>query len=221
MGRTSNPIVAVSRLIIVAAIAGLVYFTSITAIKAVEEAFHNQQFPEALAIKVEELPLIFPLHMVTGGLALFLVPLALVLGLRRAAFHKLAGRVAAADVLIAGVTAIPVAYVMPVTLVSAAGFIAQALVWLGLLAAGIWNIRSGRVQAHQTCMLLLAAVTSGAMFFRVYLGLWAIYGSRKYFKVFYAVDAWIAWSLPLIAMAIGIYIVRRFKRYRPVPSHSG
>ena len=40
------------------------------AIKAVTAAFLNDDFPEGLAIKVELLPVIFPLHMVTGALAL-------------------------------------------------------------------------------------------------------------------------------------------------------
>ena len=148
---------------------------------------------------MEELPIIFIIHMVTGGLALFLIPLAI--AMRRTRFHKWFGRVAAADVLVAGVTAIPVAWYAPVTAYSGAGFIAQALTWMTLLSVGIWNIKQGRVAQHRACMLMMAAVTSGAMFFRIYLALWAIYGTHRYFRVFYSVDAWIAWLLPLIVMA--------------------
>ncbi len=69
---------------------------------------------------------------------------------------------------------------------------------------GIWNIRHGRVVAHYKCMLMMAAVTSGAVFFRIYLALWALYGWHSHFKTFYACDSWIAWMLPLMAMAAAL-----------------
>jgi hypothetical protein len=96
------------------------------ALKALTTAFLNDDFPESLAIKVELLPIIFPLHMLTGGMALLLVPLAIILR-RRPRWHRLAGRIAAVDVILAGVTALPVAWTAPVTLWSAAGFMAQGI----------------------------------------------------------------------------------------------
>jgi hypothetical protein len=51
-------------------------------------------------------------------------------------------------------------------------------------------------------MLMMAAVTSGALFFRIYLGLWKVVGTPKYFEAFYGLDAWIAWGLPLIGTAL-------------------
>jgi uncharacterized membrane protein YozB (DUF420 family) len=147
--------------------------------------------------------------MVTGGLALVLVPLALASRLAPR-WHRLAGRVAAVDVLVAGLTAFPVALVAPVTKLSAWGFAAQGTVWLVLLGFGVWNIRRRRIAAHRACMLLMAATTSGALFFRIYLALFAIYGEFRWYEAFYALDAWIAWSLPLIAMAI--FLKRESKR---------
>ncbi len=164
------------------------------------EAWDSDGFPEALAVKLELLPIIFPVHMVTGGLSLILVPGTILL--RKTRFHKIIGRITAADILLAGITAPFVAWAVPVTIISAAGFTAQALVWTGLLAAGIWNIRNGRLRAHQTCMLLMAAVTSGALFFRIFLGLWSRFGDHHYFNDFYALNAWVAWSLPLFAVLI-------------------
>jgi Predicted membrane protein (DUF2306) len=164
------------------------------------EAWDSEGFPEALAVKLELLPIIFPVHMVAGGLSLLLVPATILL--RKTPFHKTMGRITAADILLAGVTAPFVAWAVPVTIVSAAGFTAQALVWVGLLSAGIWNIRNGHIAAHQTCMLLMAAVTSGALFFRIFLGLWVKFGHHHYFNEFYAVNAWIAWSLPLLTVLV-------------------
>lgn len=187
---------AVSRWLI---LAGAGIFVTYTALRGISESWANESFPEALTLKLEHLPIIFPVHMVSGGLALLLVPVVLML--RGTRWHKLAGRVAAADILIAGLTAIPVALQSPVTKLSAAGFTAQAVVWLTLLGLGLWHIRNGRVPQHRACMLMLAAVTSGAMFFRIFLGLWKVFGLPEYFYTFYAVDAWIAWGLPLLAMA--------------------
>lgn len=189
-------------------------FVIMAAIKALTAAFLNDDFPEGLAIKVELLPVIFPLHMLTGGLALLLVPLAIALR-RRPRWHRIAGRIAAADVLVAGVTALPVALVVPVTLGSALGFTAQGCAWLILLALGIWNIRRGRIAAHRAMMVMLAATTSGAIFFRIYLALWAIFAHGRHFDLFYACDAWIAWLLPL---GISARLMRQNGTWRSIPA---
>jgi uncharacterized membrane protein YozB (DUF420 family) len=174
------------------------------ALKALTTAFLNDDFPESLAIKVELLPIIFPLHMLTGGMALLLVPLAIILR-RRPRWHRLAGRIAAVDVMLAGVTALPVAWTAPVTLWSAAGFMAQ----------GLLHIRARRIAAHQAMMVMLAATTSGAIFFRIYLALWAIFAQRHHFELFYACDAWFAWLLPL---AISARLMRQNGTWRSVPA---
>ena len=197
LDKASPRIVAVWRWLM---LAPLGVFVMYVALRGISESFDNEGFPEALAVKLESLPIIFPVHMVTGGLALLLVPL--VLYLRGTRWHRLAGRITAIDIVVAGITAIPVAVVLPVTNTSAAGFVAQAIAWMVLLGFGIWNIRGGRVAAHRACMLMLAAVTSGALFFRINLGLWKAFGVPGYFETFYALDAWIAWGLPLVAVAI-------------------
>ena len=207
----SDPVKRALRWVILTAIAA---FVIMAAIKALTAAFLNDDFPEGLAIKVELLPVIFPLHMLTGGLALLLVPLAIALR-RRPRWHRIAGRIAAADVLVAGVTALPVALVVPVTLGSALGFTAQGGAWLILLALGIWNIRRGRIAAHRAMMVMLAATTSGAIFFRIYLALWAIFAHGRHFDLFYACDAWIAWLLPL---GISARLMRQNGTWRSIPA---
>ncbi|MEO6718653.1 MAG: DUF2306 domain-containing protein [Novosphingobium sp.] len=183
-------------------------------IKALTAVFFNDDFPESLAIKVELLPVIFPLHMATGSLALLLVPLTIALR-RQPRWHRLAGRITAVDVAIAGVTALPVALVMPVTIGSALGFTAQGCAWLTLLGLGLWHIRHGRAAAHRAMMVMLAATTSGAIFFRIYLALWAIFAHGRHFDLFYACDAWIAWALPL---GISARIMRQNGTWRSLPA---
>jgi hypothetical protein len=182
----------------------IVLFLLSTALRAFSEAYDNDNFPEALLVKVELLPFIFPLHMATGGLALLLVPLTYFLRFTR--YHKWMGRLTAADIIVAGLTALPVAVTAPVAPMAAAGFSTQAIIWLALLAKGIWHIKRHEIAAHRSAMLMVAAVTSGALFFRIYLALWAIFGTFSGFKTFYACDSWMAWVLPL---AITTFINRR------------
>lgn len=178
-------------------------FVMMVAAKALMQTFDQEDFPEDLLIKAEQLPLIFPLHMFTGALALLLIPLALTLR-PWPRWHRLAGRVAAVDVIIAGVTAFPVAWTAPVTPWSGAGFMAQAAVWLALLALGVRNIRHGRVAEHRACMILMAATASGAIFFRIYLASWSILAQGRHFAAFYSCDAWLAWLLPLLGSLLFI-----------------
>jgi hypothetical protein len=62
-------------------------------------------------------------------------------------------------------------------------------------------------------MLLMVATTSGAIVFRVLLALWSIFGSVRRFEAFYALDAWIAWLLPLSCTAA--WLARTRKRAAP------
>lgn len=196
--RASEPFRRAATVIIVTSIGVFILYTAWVAFAS---AFSNDDFPEALAVKVELLPLIFPVHMATGALALILLPLTIALR-RHPSWHRPVGRIAAADVLVAGVTAFPVAWVAPVTFWSAAGFSAQAATWLVLLASGLNNIRRRRIAAHRACMILMTATAMGAVFFRIYLGLWAMCGGPSHwFDTFYACDAWVAWLVPLAATA--------------------
>src|SRR5579872_1101778 len=73
-------------------------FVMYVAVRGISESFDNEGFPEALAVKLDLLPIIFPVHMVTGGLALLLVPL--VLYLRGTRWHRFVGRIAAIDIFV-------------------------------------------------------------------------------------------------------------------------
>jgi hypothetical protein len=177
-------------------LAAIAVFVMNVVATAIMQTFDHEDFSESLSIKVETLPLLFPVHMFAGALALVLVPIALLLR-RWPRWHRPAGILAAIDVVVAGITAYPVAWIAPVSAWSAAGFSAQATVWLVLLGLGIRHILSGRIAAHRVCMLLMLATTSGAVFFRVFLALWALTAQGRHFEVFYACDAWIGWLLPL------------------------
>ena len=65
---------AISRRLILAALAAFVIYT---ALRGISESWDNDGFPESLAVKLELMPFLFPVHMVGGGMALLLVPLAI------------------------------------------------------------------------------------------------------------------------------------------------
>lgn len=171
--------------------------------KALRAPWSADDFPEELAVKFELMPVVFSVHMITGGLALALVPAALLLS-RRPRWHRPVARIAAADVLVAGLTAYPVALIAPVTKWSAWGFTAQATVWLFLLGAALVHIRAGRAAQHRAAMILMAATMTGAIFFRVHLALWAIFAQGRHYALFYALDAWVAWLVPLGLAALAM-----------------
>ena len=95
-------------------LAALALFVIQTALKALRAPWQVDDFPEALAVKVELLPWLFPLHMIAGGLVLLLIPATLVVR-RHARWQRPLGRVTALVVLVAGLTAFPVALIAPVT----------------------------------------------------------------------------------------------------------
>ncbi|CEJ13825.1 hypothetical protein BN1110_04149 [bacterium YEK0313] len=154
--------------------------------------------PYELAVIDEALPGLFRAHMLSGALALLLVPAAI--GARpRHRLHRTLGRAAAIAVLVGGLTALPVALASVALPTARAGFVAQGVVWLGLLGIGWRAIRRGDAAAHRRAMLCLAAVTSAALWLRpamvlVRLADWP-------FDIAYAAIAWGAWLLPLTAVA--------------------
>jgi Predicted membrane protein (DUF2306) len=196
-----------SWLVKAAILIGAGWLTLLTVSQALSGAWDSSDFPEALLIKALAWPTIFPIHMATGAFALLLAPAAIALAGRR--WHRFVARIAAADVIVAALTAVPVALESPITTAAAAGFTTQAVVWLLLLGLGLRRIRRGDVAGHRACMLMMAAVTSGAMFFRVYLALWVAVEGYAYFKPFYSCDAWAAWLTPLVGMTVWLLLGRK------------
>ena len=76
-------------------------FVANVAGRAMVETFAHDDFPEQLAVKVEQLPIIFPIHMLAGALALVLIPLAIAVR-RWPRWHRPIAYLAATDVLVAG-----------------------------------------------------------------------------------------------------------------------
>jgi hypothetical protein len=151
--------------------------------------------PYELFLVLQRQPLAFPLHMIASGLALILIPIAAFLRPWRAA-HRTAGGLAAAAVVVGGLTALPVALVSEASAPARAGLFAQGLVWLALLAIAIAAIRRGDVPRHARMMIAMAAVASGAIWLRLVM----LTASRAGlpFEATYAVATWACWLVPLV-----------------------
>ena len=150
--------------------------------------------PYEMFVLAERMPVVFKAHMISSAFALLLIPA--VIAMRRLPdVHRMLGRVLGAFVVIGGLTALPVAIFSHSSLVARAGFFVQGLVWMALLASGIMAIRRGNRARHVSLMLAMAAVTTGAVWFRLMIGL-AIYFHLP-FEPVYSAAAWIGWLVPL------------------------
>jgi uncharacterized membrane protein len=152
------------------------------------------QLPYELVLVLRRRPFAFPLHMVTSGLALILIPIA-AWTRRRRGLHRPIGRAAAICVAAGGTSALFVALASEASAIARAGFFAQGLVCLALLVGAFAAIRSGDVSRHARLMMAMAAVTSGAIWLR--LAMAGIVASGAPFDAAYGIAAWACWLVPL------------------------
>jgi hypothetical protein len=165
------------------------------------------ELPDPLATVAARVPVAFRIHMASGALALLAVPLAFAAS-GHSAWHRPLGRLAALLVLIAGLSALPVALASTAGPAARLAFATQAIVWLALLCCGTVAIRRRRRGLHQAAMICLCAVTSAAIWLRPATAL-AVQSGLD-FEAAYAAIAWGAWLVPLlIAMPIALVANRR------------
>lgn len=170
-----------------------------TALVALGEGAGQLLLPYNLFVVDQRLPGIFRLHMLASGLALLLIPL--VIWVRRdRTWHRPLGRLTAIAALTGAVTAIPVAVSSNSVVMARMGFLAQGLVWLGLIAAGVVAIRQRRVQDHARLMLAMAAVASGAIWVRLTTAVVTAWDLP--FDPVYGCVAWLGWMVPLALVTL-------------------
>lgn len=184
----------VSRFLLVAAICASISLAVPTGLVALAEGAGAIPLPFNLHVVDIRLPGTFKLHMLAGGAALVLMPLVILLRARRA-WHRPLGRITAALVVVAALTSFPVAYESTSPLVARAGFVAQGVVWLALVAAGIAAIRRKQRARHATLMLAMTAVASGAIWVRLTTAVTASWNLP--FDLVYACATWLGWLIPL------------------------
>jgi hypothetical protein len=170
-----------------------------TGLVAVGEGAGGLALPFNLHLVDQELPGIFRLHMLASGAAMLLIPLTIFLR-RHRSWHRLLGRVAAAAVVIGALTSLPVAAASHSVAMARAGFFAQGVVWLTLIALGVIAIRRKQIARHQRLMLAMAAVASGAIWVR--LGTTVATSCDLPFDPIYGCVAWAGWMVPLALVSM-------------------
>jgi hypothetical protein len=156
-----------------------------------------------------------PAHFFGAGLALLLVPVQLSQGIRRRwpMIHRICGRVSAVAILVGGVSGLSMAQEAHGGWVSRAGFSALALLWLGITANGLRLAIRRDLPRHRTWMAYSVALTTGAITFRVMLGVCT--GVMEWpFTPVYVTVSWVSWLFNLAACAGWLALSRR---RRPVP----
>lgn len=153
------------------------------------------RLPVEMFLLSERAPVIFRLHMLSGAAALLLLPITLHFR-HRPDLHARLGRTLGAFVVVGGLTALPVAILSQSAPLARAGFFAQGLVWLWLLGNGWVAIRGQQRARHASYMLAMAAVATGAVWFRLLTGT-ALYFHLP-FEQTYIIAAWAGWLIPLV-----------------------
>jgi hypothetical protein len=182
---------------VLVSIALIIFFALLApiAVIAIASGIGLMPLPYELFAVLQRLPIIFPLHMISSAVALILIPIGALLRRRRGA-HRIVGRTAAIAVCLGGLSALSVALASEASWPARAGFFAQGLVWLGLLAGAILAIRRGDRRTHGLLMLAMAAVASGAVWLRLTVA--ATVALDLPFATVYALAAWLCWMAPLV-----------------------
>ena len=150
--------------------------------------------PYEMFVLDQRVPVVFRLHMLSSAMALLLVPF--VIGVRhRPSLHRKLGRVLGFFVVTGALTALPVAVLSHSSLPARAGFFVQGLVWLALLTGGLMAIRRRDRATHARFMVAMAAVATGAIWFRLMTGTAIML--KLPFEQCYAMAAWLGWLIPL------------------------
>ena len=150
--------------------------------------------PYEMFVLDQRVPVVFRLHMLSSAMALLMLPV--VIGLRhRPSLHRKLGRVLGLFVIIGALTALPVAILSHSSDAARAGFFVQGLVWLALLTGGLMAIRRRDRVTHARFMMAMAAVATGAVWFRLMTGTAIML--KLPFEESYALASWLGWLIPL------------------------
>jgi uncharacterized membrane protein len=157
------------------------------------------------------------LHISGGTLAIVIGPFQLLTGLRgrHRGLHRLLGRLYLAGVLATAAGGLLLARIAMGGPLGRLGFATLALVLLATTAAAFASILRGRVAAHRAWMIRSYAVVFTAVTFRVWLGALTPWGLP--FDQVYAVGAWTAWMINLLA-AETLLGMDRARRRRSAPA---
>jgi uncharacterized membrane protein len=158
-------------------------------------------------------------HAITGGIALLVGPFQFLPRFRTRfpAVHRTIGRIYMICIVIGSIMAAYSAIVSTAGFVAQVGFLLLAIIWFYSILQAYIAIRQGHIQLHRIWMIRNYALTTAAIFLRLWLGLGVAYlvmthnlhGDVTATPV-YISSAWISWVGPLIFAEW--FIIQRFLR---------
>src|SRR6185503_11030084 len=148
--------------------AGLVLAATLTGLAALGSAVGAPPLPPPLALLDQRLPGVFRLHMLATGLAMILLPCAILLR-HKPRLHRPVGRAAAGCLLVGAAAALPSAFASEAVPAAKLGFLAQGGLCLALLILALVAIRRGERGRHAQLMQQAAATAFGAVVLRLLL----------------------------------------------------
>ncbi|MEL6168532.1 MAG: DUF2306 domain-containing protein [Pseudomonadota bacterium] len=141
------------------------------------------------------------IHMLVGSVAMVIIPFQLWtrFRMRNPGLHRWMGRVALVAILFSGYASIRLALNMEIPAWGATGFVVGAFVWIGSALWATWHAMRGNITAHRWWMVIVAAMTFGAVMIRLEFPIWRLFFP---FEIAYAYVAWSSWVLNLVAVAL-------------------
>ncbi|GHP00993.1 hypothetical protein KSF_110400 [Reticulibacter mediterranei] len=162
---------------------------------------------------------VLALHAITGGIALLVGPFQFLPRFRTRfpAVHRITGRIYVACIIIGSIMAAYSAIVSTAGFVAQVGFLLLASIWFYSIVQAYMAIRQGHIQLHRIWMIRNYALTSAAIFLRIWLGLGVAYLAKTHTlhgdvtsTPVYTSAAWISWIVPLVFAEW--FIIQRFLR---------
>jgi hypothetical protein len=141
-------------------------------------------------------------HILIGVPALTFIPFQLWRGFRNRhrKLHIWMGRIAIVSIIFSAWGAINLALNMDIPAWGQTGFVVGATVWIVSAIVGFQAIRQKNLARHQSAMVVVAAMTFGAVMIRLEFPIWRQMFS---FETAYACAAWSSWVLNLAAVGLG------------------
>ncbi|MEJ6394864.1 DUF2306 domain-containing protein [Gymnodinialimonas sp. 2305UL16-5] len=153
-------------------------------------AYHIANYGTTLAV-----------HMIFGGLAVILVPLQVSRMWRRGdrRKHVYLGWALVPIVTISALTTPPISFNMNYPLWSEIGFALGSIAWFGALVMGIWYVLRKEYERHRRWMVMMAALSFGAVSFRLQLPILRIFWDLE---VVFPYLGWTCWVPNVLVVAI-------------------
>ncbi len=167
-----------------------------------------------VAYHIENVGSILAVHMIFGGLAVILVPVQVSRMWRRGdrRKHVYLGWALVPIVTIAALTTPPISFNMTLPFWSELGFAMGSVAWFVALVMGIWAIRARQYDRHRRWMVMMAALSFGAVSFRLQLPILRLFW---HMDVVFPYLGWTCWVPNVLVVAW--WWNRDLRRATPVP----